>query len=38
MELMKIDEAEEARKARRDLLRLMKLSPGIWTKVEVSAR
>ncbi|CAM9584547.1 unnamed protein product, partial [Laminaria digitata] len=36
MELMKIDEAEEARKARRDWLRLMKLSPGIWAKVEVT--
>lgn len=36
MELMKVDKAEEARKARRDWLRLMKVSPGIWVKVEVS--
>lgn len=36
LELMKVDKAEEARKARRDWLRLMKVSPGIWVKVEVS--
>ncbi|CAM9231246.1 unnamed protein product [Ectocarpus fasciculatus] len=37
LELMKVDKAEEARKARRDWLRLMKVSPGIWVKVEASA-
>lgn len=34
-ELMKADKAEEARRARRDWLRLMKVSPGIWAKIEV---
>ncbi|CAM9612425.1 unnamed protein product [Ectocarpus sp. 4 AP-2014] len=37
LELMKVDKAEEARKARRDWLRLMKVSPGIWVKVEGAA-
>lgn len=35
LELMKVDKAQEARKARRDWLRLMKVSPGIWVKIEV---
>lgn len=36
LELMKVDKAEEARKARRDWLRLLKISPGVWTKRQVS--
>lgn len=35
LELMKVDKASEARKARRDWLRLMKVSPGIWVKAQV---
>ncbi|CAN0033829.1 unnamed protein product [Pylaiella littoralis] len=36
LELMKVDKASEARKARRDWLRLMKVSPGIWVKAQAS--
>lgn len=38
LELMKVDKASEARKARRDWLRQMKVSPGIWVKTEVCMR
>ena len=34
---MKVDKAAEARKARRDWLRRMKVSPGIWVKVTAEA-
>lgn len=37
LELMKVDKAEEARKARRDWLRRMKVSPGVWVRVTVEA-
>eukprot|EP00903_Cladosiphon_okamuranus_P010267 g9721.t1 len=37
LELMKVDKAEEARKARRDWLRRMKVSPGIWVKITPEA-
>lgn len=35
LELMKLDQAEEARKARQEWLRRRKLSPGVWIKREV---
>lgn len=38
LELMKVDKAEEARKARRDWLRRMKVSPGIWVRVTAEVR
>lgn len=37
LELMKVDKAEEARKARRDWLRRMKVSPGIWVRATPEA-
>lgn len=35
LELMKVDQAEKARKVRRDMLRRLKVSPGVWTRFEV---
>lgn len=35
LELMRVDQAEKARKARRDMMRRLKVSPGVWTRFEV---
>lgn len=35
LELGNIDKSEEARKGRREWLRRLKVSPGIWVKIEV---